>query len=506
MIYIFKCPYCNGEMDYDITAKKLVCRQCRQGVPTHGYDIQDMQFVNEESGIDMELEEQGLSGAICPACGAEIMMGKYEISGSCAFCGSDVVIDRGGKKNLIPEKIIPFQLNKAQVSHMIQSWWKENAFAPRLKIKEQDIQMIYIPVWLMDFTAVAEMEAEVSRTQIVESQVTSTFGTGSGGRANFYQNDEQKMYSFDARSQTVHKKIEAFVRMLPHNASGKVGQTRFRSIEPFDYTELQKFHPGYLDGIAAERYYYPPNETIPAAKEAAESYARHACKERVLTQAGALGYLEKVKMERANGKLEKIWYALLPIALYSYYFHGKKYTLYVNGQTGKTGGDVPVSNRRKIPYFFGALFSISAMFLGAVYSLLVHMYGGMGRLAAEVVFWVIVSVIIWSRLIGERPGKENKWNIKNKKQDTKKYFASCMLLLIGMGGVLFLSGLQYTGFQLLWNDRRIINMWVVAIPFVLVMAITFSFVFVRKLVHMETDMTVAKTDSYINPYSVHEIM
>lgn len=493
-------------MDYDITAKKLVCRQCRQGVPTHAYNIQDMQFVNEQSDAGIEAEEQGLAGAVCPACGAQILMGKYEISGSCAFCGSDVVIDRGGNKNLIPEKIIPFQLNKAQVSQMIRSWWEENAFAPRLKIKEQDIQMIYIPVWLMDFTAVAEMEAEVSRTQIVESHAASTFGVGSGGRANFYQNEEQKLYSFNAREKTVHKKIEAFVRMLPHNASGKVGQTRFRSIEPFDYTELQKFHPGYLDGVAAERYYYPPNETIPSAKEAAESYARHACKERVLAQAGALGYLEKVKMERANGKLEKIWYVLLPIALYTYSFHGKKYTLYVNGQTGKTGGDVPVSNRRKIPYFLGALFAISVLFLGAVYSLLVHMYGGMGRLAAEVVFWVIVSVIIWSRLMGERPGKENKWNIKNRKHDIKKYFASWMCLLIGMGGVLFLSGLQYTGFRLMWNDSRIINMWLVAIPFVLVMGLTFSFVFVRKLVHMETDSQIAKTDSYIAPYSVHEIM
>lgn len=505
MIYIFKCPYCSGEMDYDITVKKLVCRQCKQGVPTHGYDIHDMQFVNEESSIDMEAEEQGLSGAICPACGAEIMMGKYEISGSCAFCGSDVVIDRGGKKNLIPERIIPFRLNKAQVSQMIRNWWKENAFAPKLKIKEENIQMIYIPVWLMNFSAVAEMEAEVSRTQLVESQTESAFGSGS--KSNFYQNDEPKSYSFDARSQIVHKKIEAFVRMLPHNASGKVGQTRFRSIEPFDYTDLQIFHPGYLDGIAAERYYYPPNETIPSAREAAESYARHACKERVINQAGALGYLEKVKMERANSNLEKVWYALLPIALYSYYFHGKKYTLYVNGQTGKTGGDVPVSNRRKIPYFFGALFSISALFLGAVYSLLVHMYSGIGKMAAEVVFGGIILAIIWSRLIGERPGKENKWNIKkNKKQDAEKYFVSWMLSLIGMGGVLFLSGLQYTGFYFLWNDMRLIKMWMLAIPFVLVMAITFSFVFVRKLVHMETDLTIAKTDSYINPYSVHEIM
>ncbi len=526
MIYIFKCPYCNGEMDYDITLKKLVCRQCRQGMPIHAYNMQDMQFISEESDIGIDAQEQGLSGAVCPSCGAEILMGKYEISGSCAFCGSDIVIDRGGKKNLIPEKIIPFRLNKAQVSHMIQNWWRENAFAPRLKIKEQDIQMIYIPVWLMDFTAVAEMEAEVSRTQIVESRAASTFGVGAGGRANlyqncgyrrwsfqsaggrgnFYQNEEQKVYGFDARSQTVHKQIEAFVRLLPQNASGKIGQTRFRSIEPFDYTELQKFHPGYLDGILAERYYYPPNETIPAAREAAESYARYACKERVLAQAGALGYLEKVKMERANGKLEKIWYALLPVALYNYSFHGKKYTLYVNGQTGKTGGDVPVSNRRKIPYFFGAMFSASVFLMGAVYSMLVHMYGGLGRMAAEMLFWVVVSAIIWSRLMGERPGKENKWNIKNKKPDIKKYFAAWMFLLLGIGGLLFLTGFQYTGFVLMWNDKRIINMWIAAIPFVLVLGIMFAFAFVRKLVHMETDLSIAKTDSYIAPYSVHEIM
>ena len=51
-----------------------------------------------------------------------------------------------------------------------------------------------------------------------------------------------------------------------------------------------------------------------------------------------------------NFQRQKAEYALLPVWVYYYSYHGKKYTYYINGQSGKILGKTPVSKGKVFAY------------------------------------------------------------------------------------------------------------------------------------------------------------
>ncbi len=58
------------------------------------------------------------------------------------------------------------------------------------------------------------------------------------------------------------------------DASSKTDDDAMDSIEPFDYSEMTAFNPGYLSGYLAERYDEDKDKCLPRAKERIENTTR----------------------------------------------------------------------------------------------------------------------------------------------------------------------------------------------------------------------------------------
>ena len=122
------------------------------------------------------------------------------------------------------------------------------------------------------------------------------------------------------------------------------------SIEPFDYSELKPFSTAYMPGYLADKYDVTVEETAGRADERAKKTLSDA-----LHTDACIGYTscvpsyEDIRLERG-----KVHYALLPVWMLSTEWGGKRYMFAVNGQTGKTVGDLPV-NKGKVVKTFAAI-------------------------------------------------------------------------------------------------------------------------------------------------------
>lgn len=112
------------------------------------------------------------------------------------------------------------------------------------------------------------------------------------------------------------------------------------SIEPYDYTALVPYEPGYLPGFMAERHTVAADEVNQRVNR---RVANSAC-------AAAMETLDPIYKTRypdydryhatvARTRMEQ---ALLPVWIVVVAYKGDKYTVGINGQTGKVAVNLPI--------------------------------------------------------------------------------------------------------------------------------------------------------------------
>ena len=113
----------------------------------------------------------------------------------------------------------------------------------------------------------------------------------------------------------------------------------------------------YLSGFFAEQYNIEKEEVEPQLKAQIDKYFDYLLNETIN------GY-NQVSFERNDIKVDlKEWnYTLLPVWILTYKYNGKTYIFAVNGQTGKSFGELPLSNAR--------VFTASGIIFGTIFVVL----------------------------------------------------------------------------------------------------------------------------------------
>jgi hypothetical protein len=110
------------------------------------------------------------------------------------------------------------------------------------------------------------------------------------------------------------------------------------SLEPFDYSKMIDFEPGYLSGHMAERFDEDADHNLERVKRRMWTSA-----DTVLRQS-VTGYSS---VKKTGGSLQQfdrdVRYALFPVYVFNIGYQGKDYHYAVNGQTGKIVGELPFS-------------------------------------------------------------------------------------------------------------------------------------------------------------------
>ena len=134
---------------------------------------------------------------------------------------------------------------------------------------------------------------------------------------------------------------------VPVDASSKMPDDYMDSIEPFDYSELKPFSTAYLPGFLADKY----DVSVEDSNKRADNRCIHTLENAI--EDTLIGYTTRVPVDDNIASINrgKVHYALLPVWLLNVKWENKTYLFAVNGQTGRTAGNLPISKSKALAFF-----------------------------------------------------------------------------------------------------------------------------------------------------------
>ena len=85
---------------------------------------------------------------------------------TCPYCNNPVVVAKQFSGTLRPDYVIPFYTTKEQVTAALQEHLKGKRLLPgafRSKYKVENVKGVYVPFWLFDADAAADIDFKATR-------------------------------------------------------------------------------------------------------------------------------------------------------------------------------------------------------------------------------------------------------------------------------------------------------------------------------------------------------
>ncbi len=341
----YKCPCCGGAITFDSRLQKMKCPYCdtefeldtlKEFEEEKLDEDQDPNWEKENvmySHEEMKEETEGLFSYICESCGGEIIADENMAASRCPYCDNPVIVRKQVNGILRPDVIIPFKLDKRQAEEQLRSHLNGKTLLPSLFKTEsrlQEVKGIYVPFWLYDCDAQAEIRCRATRTRRWESED--------------YQYKETQYYLV-SRSGNI-----GFVN-VPVDGSVKMDDALMQSIEPFSYEEAVPFETAYLSGYLADKYDQTSAECAPQANERMRKSTVEAFMDTITGYTSCVPEHTDIQLQQG-----RIRYALLPVWILHTTYNGNLYTFAMNGQTGKFVGDLP-ADKAKALWIGGLVFA-----------------------------------------------------------------------------------------------------------------------------------------------------
>ena len=341
----YKCPCCGGGLSFDSTVQKMKCPFCDTEFEVETLKAYDEDLQSEGTdNLDWDTragtqwtvdEETGLRSYICQSCGGEIIGDEHTAATECPYCGNPAIMMQQFAGTLKPDYVIPFKLDKEAakaeyLKHLSGKFLLPKVFKDQNHIDE--IKGIYVPFWLFDSNADADIRYRATRTRAwsdseynyVETSYFSIYRAGNIG--------------FDH---------------VPVDGSSRMADDLMESVEPFNFSEAVDFQTAYLSGYFADKYDISAEDSIARANERIKNSTEDAFRDTVN------GYVT-VETEYSSVRLHdgKTKYAFYPVWLLNTTYNNEKYTFAMNGQTGKFVGNLP-TDKGKMWRFAGLITAVA---------------------------------------------------------------------------------------------------------------------------------------------------
>ena len=339
----YKCPCCGGAIEFDSGLQKMKCPYCDTEFEMETLAAYDDELSNEQQdemvweATSQEHLAEGIRAYVCQSCGGEILGDDQTAATACPYCGNPVVMMEQFAGVLKPDLVIPFKLDKKAAIAALKKHYEGKKLLPKVFKDEnllKEIQGIYVPVWLFD--AQAQADVRYKATQIHH---------WSDSRYNYTRT------SFFA----VSRSGELAFAQIPVDGSSKMDNTLMESIEPYDHTQAVDFQTAYLAGYFADKYDENSDVCIPRANERIKRSTEEAIAATVTGYSSLIPEHSSVRLTQNQTR-----YALYPVWIMHTKWDGKDYTFAMNGQTGKIAGDLPMDKAAYKKYLFGITAAVSA--------------------------------------------------------------------------------------------------------------------------------------------------
>ncbi|MFD2305902.1 ATP-binding protein [Enterococcus termitis] len=375
--FTHKCPNCGGPLLFDPKDQKFHCEYClnvyseaevtayekaqheahleetsSEEALTYTAESQTGQTSTEEkatyadaAGTDQEqAKQEDMELFNCPSCGAQIVTEATTAATYCYYCHNPVVLAGRLSGNFLPEKVLPFAIEKDEAVEKFLAWTKKKWFIPKDFFNKEQIDKmtgVYFPYWVVDATIKGQLNAmgtslRVWRIGDIEYTETKQFDVTRQGNLSFN---------------------ELIKNALSKNTQQKMVET----VQPFPINKAIPFKSQYLAGFQAEKRDIEYEAIQHAVQNELKDYSETLLKDT------AAGYTTLTKL-RTTISLddEKNHYMLLPIWLVTYRSNEQSKKVYyfaMNGQTGKVSGVLPVSYKRLGLFTFGIFSVVLALFM-----------------------------------------------------------------------------------------------------------------------------------------------
>ena len=348
----FKCPCCGGAIGFDSTIQKMKCPYCDTEFDIEtliSYDRElknerpeDLTWETQAGGRWQEGETDGLRSYICNSCGGEIVTDAA--AAACPYCDSPVVMTEQFAGLLKPDFVIPFQMDAKAAKAALTKHYKGKCLLPKV-FKDQnhieEIKGIYVPFWLFDAEAEADIRYRGTRVQTWSD--------------SDYHYTRTSYYSI-RRGGTL-----AFER-VPVDGSSKMADDLMESIEPFDFSDAVDFQTAYLAGYFADKYDVDAEQSTDRANLRVRTSTEDTFSSTVRGYASVIPESSSIRLQNGRAK-----YALYPVWLLNTSWKGQRYTFAMNGQTGKFAGDLPMDKGLFWKWFSGVAGGVSLAALAISY-------------------------------------------------------------------------------------------------------------------------------------------
>ena len=346
----YQCPSCGGPLHFDADIQKLKCDFCDSVFTTEeiteyfkekneaAVDVNTPQAQQEAAEVLQWTEEEArhMRAYSCPSCGAQLICDENTAATRCPYCDNPTVVPAQFDGALKPDFIIPFKLNKDAAVKKLQEFYGGKPLLPSAFTKDnhiQEVKGIYVPFWLYDGTAQANMQYHGTKTH------SFTSGRDMVTVTEHYKISRRGSVSFN---------------YVPADASSKMPDEFMDAIEPFEYKDMVPFDMSYLPGYLADKYDVSSEED----EQRADFRMKNTTVDAI--RSTAAGYSLVPEKEQVLIRPDKVHYAFFPVWMLTTKWNGDLHMFAMNGQTGKMVGDLPVDKGKFFLYLIGITLALMA--------------------------------------------------------------------------------------------------------------------------------------------------
>lgn len=339
----YKCEKCGGILEYDVASQSLKCANCDTEVQITAENKRIKEHnLTRQAKREKKAESHEKVIMRCEGCGAMVEFDETCTANECPYCGSNYVLADKQVKSLVPDGVLPFQIDKNKVGEIFAKWIKSRWLAPgelKTLYQKDKLHGIYMPYWTFDakadcdYTAMGGKDRKVTRKNSKGEEETVT-------ETDWYFTKGHIKKTFDD---------------VLEPASDKLKLSLLEGVEPYNTKEVKPYSPDYMAGYLSEVYTIDLESAHHQAKREMQSELHRMAEHDVKRK------YDRVKDMQLDVEYrdETYKHILIPVYSTAYYYKGKQYTVLINGQTGKMKGDYP-----KSPFKIGILIVIAAVILG----------------------------------------------------------------------------------------------------------------------------------------------
>ena len=315
-----KCTVCGGLIDDE----DLFCANCGAEAPHEG---------NREDADNATFATHAFT---CQGCGASMSYDASAETLRCPFCGSERLEEQPTSKQLAPQKVVPFAIDRNQAEQRMRQWLSKGFWRPGDLATQAAVDVmtaVYVPYWVF--------QAKVHTYWTADSSETPR-----GARADWYPMAGEHSGSYTG---------------VLVGASGALTPGETHGICPFYLDKAVSPDSVDLDNTTVEQFRVQRKYARPLARAGLEQL-----------EAAAISAEQVPGRERnvhVNLRIEDMSSepVLLPVWIMAYKYKEKLFRFLINGQTGQATGEAPTSWRK-----IGSAIGVSAIAALLLFALIVR--------------------------------------------------------------------------------------------------------------------------------------